>query len=229
MGAADIGIRILRFLAKGLVSFLLVMLLYFIAALIGSVIPVNTMQPKDGKITIYLRTNGVHTDFIFPLENDIMDWEEFIPSETIPSKTAVFRYISFGWGDLQFYQETKSWSDLRFPVAFQAVFAESPSALHVTLEPAVRMATPVVEINITEEQYKKLVEYVLFTFKKKPSGRPVAIEGLHYNQHDAFFHAKGSLHFFYTCNTWINDGLKHADLRACLWTPFDEGIFYQYN
>lgn len=229
MGAADIGIRVLTFLAKGLLSFLLVMLLYFISAIIGSVIPVNTVQPENGKITIYLRTNGVHTDFIFPLENEVMDWQEFIPSETVPSKTAVFKYISFGWGDLKFYQETKEWSDLRFPVAFQAVFLESPSALHVTLEPAIRMTKPVVAVDVTKEQYRKLVEYVLAAFQKDGSGNPNPVEGLHYNQHDAFFHAKGSLHFFYTCNTWINNGLKHANLRACLWTPFDEGIFYQYN
>ena len=229
MGAADVGIKIVRFLAKGLFSLLLIMLVYLVVALIGSVIPVNTNQPENGNITIYLRTNGVHTDFIFPLENQVMDWQEFIPPETIPSKTAVFRYISFGWGDLEFYQETEDWSDLRFPVAFQAVFLESPSALHVTLEPALRMTKPVVKIVVTKEQYKKLVEYVRSTIKKDDSGSPNPVEGLHYNQHDAFFHAKGSLHFFYTCNTWINDGLKSAGLRACLWTPFDEGIFYQYN
>ena len=228
MGAADTGIRVVRFLAKGLLSFLLVMLLYFIAALVGSIIPVNTAQPEDGRITIYLRTNGVHTDFIFPIENEVMDWQDFIPAETIPSKEANFRFISFGWGDLEFYKETEAWSDLRFPVAFQAVFLESPSALHVTLEPAVRLEMPAVGVDISKAQYEKLVEYVLFAFQKDFSGTPSVVEDLHYNQHDAFFHAKGSLHFFYTCNTWINDGLKYAGLRACLWTPFDDGIFYQY-
>lgn len=229
MKATDIGIKVLEFLAKALLSFLLVMLLYFVAAVAGSVIPVNTSQPKDGNVTIYLRTNGVHTDFIFPVRNKIMDWEELIPSGTILSKTATFQYISFGWGDLKFYKETEEWSDLRFPVAFQAVFLKKPSALHVTFEPAIRMTKPVVAVNITEKQYKKLVEYVHATFKTDNAGNPNPVEGLHYNQHDAFFHANGSLHFFYTCNTWVNDGLKHADLRACLWTPLDEGIFYQYR
>ena len=229
MEAADVGIKVVRFLAKGLLSFLLVMLLYIVVALIGSVIPVNTRQPEDGKISIYLRTNGVHTDFVFPLKNEVMDWQEFIPPEAVLSKTTTFRFIYFGWGDLEFYQETEAWSDLRFPVGFQAVFLESPSALHVTLEPAVRLNQPTIKVDVTKEQYEKLVEYVYAAFQKDGFGRPNAVEGLHFNQHDAFFHAKGSLHFFYTCNTWINDGLKYAGLRACLWTPFDEGIFYQYN
>ncbi len=229
MKAADIGIKVMEFLAKALLSFLLVMLLYFVAAVIGSVIPVNTTQPEDGNITMYLRTNGIHTDFIFPVENEIMDWKEVIPLETIPSETTTYGYISFGWGDLKFYRETVEWSDLRFPVAFQAVFLENPSALHVTLEPTIRREKSVVAIDITEEQYKKLVEYVHATFKTDNAGNVNPVEGLHYNRHDAFFHANGSLHFFYTCNTWVNDGLKYTNLRACLWTPLDEGIFYQYR
>ena len=228
MDAAEAGIKIVRFLAKGLLSFLLVMLVYFVAALLGSIIPVNTDQPDDGEITIYLRTNGVHTDFILPLENEVMAWQEFIPLETILSKRGNFRYISFGWGDLKFYRETEAWSDLRFPVAFQAVFLHSPSALHVTLEPTVRLEMPAVAVKVTNQQYEKLVKYILFNFEKDFAGNPKPVEELHYNQHDAFFHAKGSLHFFYTCNTWVNDGLKAAGLRACLWTPFDDGIFYQY-
>ena len=228
MEAAKAGIKIVRYLAKALLSFLLVMLVYFVAALIGSVIPVNTDQPKDGEISIYLRTNGVHTDFILPLENEVMAWQDFIPPESTLSKRANFEYISFGWGDLEFYKETEAWEDLRFPVAFQAVFLKKPSALHVTFEPIVRLEMPAVKVNITKEQYEKLVQYVLFSFEKDMAGKPKPVKDLHYNQNDAFFHAKGSLHFFYTCNTWVNDGLKAAGLRACLWTPFDDGIFYQY-
>lgn len=228
MGVADAGIKVVRVLAKALLSFLLVMLVYFIVALIGSIIPVNTDQPRDGEITIYLRTNGVHTDFILPVENEIINWKEFIPTTAILSKRGNFKYISFGWGDLEFYQQTEEWSDLRFPVAFQAVFLESPSALHVSLEPAIRLEMPAVAVQVTKEQYQRLVEYIVFSFEKDFAGHPKPVEGLHYNQHDAFFHAKGSLHFFYTCNTWVNDGLKYAGLRACLWTPFDDGIFYQY-
>ena len=62
-------VRIIKFFTKGLLAFLLAMLLYFVAALIGSVIPVNTDRVPGGDITIFLRTNGVHTDFIFPVEN----------------------------------------------------------------------------------------------------------------------------------------------------------------
>ncbi len=33
----------------------------------------------------------------------------------------------------------------------------------------------------------------------------------------------------YTCNTWTNNALKVAGQKACLWTPLEAGIFYQYG
>lgn len=228
MGAADVAIKVLRFLGKGLLSFLLVMLLYFVAALIGSAIPVNTDQPEYGDITIYLRTNGVHTDYVFPVKTEVIDWTEVVDPETILSTKENFRFISFGWGDLEFYKNTPEWADLEFPVAFQAVFLESPSALHVQYQENIRLHQPAVPVEVTKEQYERLVTHVLNTFKRDVSRNVRPVENLHYNQHDAFFHAWGSLHFFYTCNTWVNEGLKKSGLRACLWTPFDDGIFFQY-
>lgn len=222
-------IRILKFIAKGLLSLLLLMFLYLVAAIIGSAIPVNLEQPNDGEITIYLRTNGVHTSFIFPLENDIIDWKKYAdPTQTL-SKRSDFRYVSFGWGDLEFYQKTPEWDDLTFPVAFQAVFLSKPSALHVEFFDVIRFDRPTVPVIITREQYKALSEYVKNSFKLNGFGNVQTVSGLHYDQHDNFYLANRSLHFFYTCNTWVNNGLKSANLRACLWTPFDEGIFFQYR
>lgn len=222
-------IRILKFIAKGLLSLLLLMIIYLVAAIIGSAIPVNTNQSEDGDITIYLRTNGVHTSFIFPLENDIIDWKNFTdPSHTL-SKNADFRYVSFGWGDLEFYRKTPEWNDLQFPVAFQAVFLSKPSALHVEFIENIRFDQPTLPVKITRSQYEDLSEYVINSFQKDSFGEVQQVEDLHYDRFDAFYRAKKSLHFFNTCNTWVNNGLKSANLRACLWTPFDEGIFFQYR
>lgn len=222
-------IRLVKFISKGLLAFLLLMLMYFGAALIGSVIPVNSKPDYIGDITIYLRTNGVHTDFIFPIENEIMDWKTLVDPDHSLSHIENTRYVSFGWGDLEFYQNTPQWSDLTFPVAFKAVFLATPSAMHVEFQQAVRMDQPTISLKINEQQYRDLAQYVANSFEKNGSGRANPIPDLHYKRNDAFYPATRSLHFFYTCNTWVNEGLKAADLRACLWTPFDEGIFYQYR
>lgn len=225
----ELLMKILKFLAKGLLSLLLLMFLYLVAAIVGSAIPVNTDQPQGGDITIYLRTNGVHTSFIFPLQNDIIDWTNYTdPTHTL-SKRSNFRYVSFGWGDLEFYRKTPEWNDLQFPVAFQAVFLSKPSALHVEFLDVIRFRQPTLPVNISYSQYEALSEYVINSFQKDQSGEVQQVKELHYDQTDAFYRAERSLHFFYTCNTWVNNGLKKANLRACLWTPFDEGIFFQYR
>ncbi|HXU27639.1 MAG TPA: DUF2459 domain-containing protein, partial [Bacteroidia bacterium] len=46
---------------------------------------------------------------------------------------------------------------------------------------------------------------------------------------DSFYEAVGVYGLFYTCNTWANNGLKYCGQKACLWTPFEKGIFYQYR
>ena len=222
-------IRIIHFFTKGILALLLLMLLYFVAAVIGSVIPVNSGEPDGGNVTIYLYTNGVHTDYIFPLKNEVMDWQQLIDPDHTQSKRGNFSYISFGWGDLEFYQNTPEWSDLTFPVAFKAVFLPTPSAMHVQFRRTPRLMEPVIALEISEDQYRGLVEYVSESFENDTPGALKPIPDLHYNQYDVFYPAERSLNFFYTCNTWVNNGLKKAGLRACLWTPFDDGIFYQYR
>jgi uncharacterized protein (TIGR02117 family) len=224
----DLMIRFVRFLLKGLLGFLLVMLLYFVAALIGSIIPVNRSQPEVGEITIYLRTNGVHTDLVLPVKNELMDWSKIIDPELTLSKKSDFQYIAFGWGDLEFYRNTPEWDDLTFPVAFQAVFLRHPSAMHVEYMGPLRVEQPYLPVQVSRQQYSDLSEYVLKSFKTNASGKIQPVKDLHYNRNDIFYLANRSVHFFYTCNTWVNSGLKKAGLRACLWTPFDDGIFYQY-
>ena len=50
-----------------------------------------------------------------------------------------------------------------------------------------------------------------------------------YGNSDAFYDATGSYSLFHTCNSWTNNALKAAGMKASVWTPFDKGIFHQYK
>ena len=54
--------------------------LYLLAALIGSLVPVNRgwSEPDQGT-TIYLADNGVHADLILPVMAQGLDWAPLIP------------------------------------------------------------------------------------------------------------------------------------------------------
>jgi uncharacterized protein (TIGR02117 family) len=215
---------------KSMAAGLAAVILYFLVAVIFSFIPVNRnfKQPQEG-VTIYLLTNGVHTDFVLPVQNQLYDWEKIISRKHITGDNSKAQYVAFGWGDKGFYLNTKTWDDLKFSTAFNALFHLSTSAIHVTWYPPLHESESCRKIRISEEQYRILVEYIIRSFQTDDQGAAKVIVGAHYWDDDSFYEAKGSYSLFYTCNTWVNDGLKKARLPACLWTPFDRFIFQKYK
>lgn len=83
---------------------------------------------------------------------------------------------------------------------------------------------------ISKDQYKRLIKYIQQYFKRDEKGNLInIITSNTYGENDSFYEAKGTYQLFFTCNTWVNSALKNAGLKACLWTPFQQGIFNQYK
>ena len=55
-------------------------LAYLLAALVGALVPVNAgwREPPQGT-TIYLVSNGIHTDLILPEDAQGLDWRPVVP------------------------------------------------------------------------------------------------------------------------------------------------------
>ncbi len=218
-------------IGKTLGVLVIAILTYFIVAIILSYIPVNKSfrQPFQNGITIYLITNGVHTDFALPLQNQVKDWNQVISRSHVTGNTSKAQYVAFGWGDKGFYLNTKTWGDLKFSTAFKALFHLSTSAIHVTWYNQLYESESCQKVVISEDQYRILVEHISQSFKTDQQGVAKVIGGAHYWDDDAFYEANGSYSLFYTCNTWVNEGLKKAELPACFWTPFDRFILRKYK
>lgn len=200
------------------------------AAVVGWMVPINKgNEGTTGEVKVYVRTNGVHTSLIMPVNTPEHDWNERVHPGMTAMKKQDFKYVSFGWGDLEFYKHTPEWSDLSLPIAFRALFLESPSALHVHFYDRVREDENTFSILLTREEYSDLVEYIEKSFEYDQAGNTRPVPNLHYTDNDLFYRARRSMHLFYTCNSWANNALKYAGLRAALWTPFDKGIFFQYR
>ena len=206
-------------------------LLYLIAAYLLSTISVNKnkIQSTNNTVEIYILSNGVHTDIVVPVKNQYIDWSQEIKFEQTASKDSLLQYLAFGWGDKGFYLQTPNWSDLKFSTAFKAMFYLGKSALHTTFYKEMNENESCVKIKISNEEYKQLTEYLKQSFKRDTAGNIIHIENHNYGNHDAFYEANKVYGLFYTCNTWTNNGLKYCNQKACLWTPFDKGIFYQYR
>jgi uncharacterized protein (TIGR02117 family) len=225
----------LRKVVKGTLKisgiFLLLVAVYFLSAFALSSIPVNAdfKECEKEAVEIHILTNGVHTDLVLPYRNQYMDWSKWVnPSQTKSGDSSAVN-VAFGWGDKGFYLETKTWDELKLSTACKAVFYLGSSAMHVSFYQKLRETSSCRKICVSKENYLKLVQYISQRFETDSMGLPRQIVGASFTNHDAFYDAKGKYSLFYTCNTWANEGLKSAGLKACYWTAFKGGIFDQYD
>jgi uncharacterized protein (TIGR02117 family) len=221
------SLKTLGWAILGLISFLV---LYVVAALSISKISVNAdVAQKDKAIEIFILSNGVHTDIVVPVKNELKDWSKEIRFHQTKSKDSLVNYVAFGWGDKGFYLNTPEWSDLKASTALNAAFGLSSSAMHTTFYKNMQENASCKKIKISAEEYQKLVTYISESFECDSSKRVQWISNYSYGKRDAFYEAKGSYNLFYTCNTWANNALKIANQKASLWTVTDTGIFCHYQ
>lgn len=208
-----------------------IIVLYGLMAYLLPFIEISAKDDGEKKeIPIYIYTNGVHTDIVMPVKNDMQDWSTKIPFANTKSKKTDYNYIGVGWGDKGFYLDTPTWADLKFSTAFKAAFWLGESAMHCTYYKTMTEADDCKIIMISRSQYKKLVQFVDDKFDKDQNGNFILIPtNAVYSDNDAFYDAQGKYSFLYTCNTWSNDALKAAGQKAAFWTPTDAGIFQHYK
>lgn len=203
---------------------------YVGSAFVLSRISVAKTQPQASPdVLVYLHSNGVHTDIVVPVRSPQMDWSQLLPYSNIPSGDATLPYLAFGWGDKGFYLDTPTWADLKFSTAFVAAFWLGSSAMHATYLPSLAPGPDTVPLHLSKDEYARLIAYIQNSFRYDAAGRAQHIKGHSYAQNDAFYEAHGVYSFLYTCNTWTNNALKASGQKACLWTPAESGILYQYG
>lgn len=218
------------FLLKSILGFVVFIILYVLAAVGLSRITVNTDQKdKKEEVTIYILSNGVHTDIVVPVRNNIYDWSKQIKFSHTKAKDSSATYLAMGWGDKGFYLNTPTWGDLKFSTAFKAATGLSTSAMHCTFYHSLKENSKCKKISISKEDYKKLISYIKGSFVMSKNTISKIDTKAVYGNNDAFYEAKGSYNLFFTCNTWANDALKAAHQKAAFWTPYEEGIFVHYE
>ena len=217
--------------------------LYILIAFGISYVPVNTAfencdntkNKSKTCVEVFLLTNGVHTDIVVPAKNGIKDWRNTINTAATKTDHSSTKFVAFGWGDKGFYLETPTWNDLKASTAFNALFYLGNATMHTTFysKEELQENASCKRILISKASYQKLINFIENSFKMAENGDYQLIlkdKNPHsYGNDDIFFEAKGAYSLFYTCNTWTNNALKAADMKACLWTLFDKPILAKYQ
>jgi uncharacterized protein (TIGR02117 family) len=222
--------RILKITGKTLLGVVCFLLLYLGSAWLLSRIAINREADTTDEVTIYILTNGVHTDIVVPARNEQMDWTKEVRYTYTRGQDTTLPYLAMAWGAKGFYLQTPTWADLKFSVAFKAAFGLSTSAMHTTYYAAMRESASCKRIGISKTQYARLAAFIIGSFRHDPDGHFIHINtSANYGSSDAFYEGIGRYNLFYTCNTWANSALKHGGQKCCLLTIFDTGIFLKYE
>jgi uncharacterized protein (TIGR02117 family) len=222
--------RAFKIIGLSIGAFVALILIYLAFAFCLSRMTVNSDVKSKDEVTIYILTNGVHTDIVVPVKTEQIDWSHYIKFENTVANDQTAKLLALGWGDKGFYLETPTWDDLKASTAFKAAFGLSSSAVHATFYKSLKENSQCKSIHISKVEYQKLVGYIRESLALSDDGNPLLIKTTaNYGKNDAFYEAAGSYSVFHTCNTWTNNSLKSCGQKASVWTPFDTGIFCHYK
>lgn len=210
-----------------LAALLAVPALYLLAALAGSLIPVNRgwTEPAQGT-TIYLADNGIHVDIIMPVKAQGLDWTPLLPRRDFAAVDPGAAWIAFGAGEKRVYLDTPTWWDIT-PRTIWSALTGGERVMHVEYVPSPSYA--VRELRLRPEEYRRLWAAVRADFALDRRGRPQRIEHAGYGPADAFYRATGKASALRTCNSWAAGRLRLAGVRTSLWPPFAQGLVWRYR
>ena len=208
-------------LSKYLLIFVIVFVVFVLGYLFFAwLLSYFTTHPKKvscaNKKTVYASSNGVHMDLI--MHRDLIDADFLAQLNNIEGR----EYIAIGWGDKGFYLYTPSWAELKVSTALIAGFLPSETIMHVTHYQSVDAKWKTIEL--CDSQLKEMKKFIADSFKKDAVNRIQILEGAGFSENDFFYQAHGNYTCLYTCNIWVNQALKKAQVRTALWSPFDKGI-----
>ena len=197
--------------------------IYLVAALIGSLTPVNRgwIEPEQG-MTVYIADNGIHADIVMPVKALGLDWAQFVPRSDVPSTD----WIAFGSGEERVYLNTPTWWNITPDTVWSALTGGN-RVMHVEYVPGPEYA--VREIRLRPEEYRRLWSAIRADFTLDQKGRPVRLSHSGYGCCDAFYRAQGKESAVRTCNSWVARWLRLAGVKTSLWPPFANGLTWRYR
>jgi uncharacterized protein (TIGR02117 family) len=223
--------RIARWVARIALGIVAIPTAYVAAAVLLGLVPANVAwHPPDQGITIYVRTNGVHTGILMPARNRYMDWRPYAPGADLADpRWGNANYVAIGYGNRDFYLNTPTWADLSVRTAALALLGRGSSLLHVEHVHDPEPDAWQRPIKLRPAEYRRLVAFIRPRFRRDAAGHTIPLVGRGYGPNDMFYEANGGYSFILTCNEWTGRALRAAGVRTGLWTPLSQGVMWRLD
>ncbi|MBD2776013.1 TIGR02117 family protein [Iningainema tapete] len=200
-----------------------------VLAAIGALLPRKWSQEskRDCNLKICVANTGIHTNIIVPTKNQVFDWHGYLTIKKIGvDNVKDYNYLSFGWGDRDFYLSTPTLADLQLSTTLKALFLPTPSVIYIKGYQLIPDDLEVKCVNISNKNYLKLINYIQTSFQVDAKGRQIRIANGH-TENAGFYTAIGSYSILRNCNSWTAEGLREADINTPVWDGFSYPIMWQ--
>jgi uncharacterized protein (TIGR02117 family) len=216
-----------KWVGRALTLLLAVPAMYLVAALAGSLVPVNRSwtEPAQGT-TVYLADNGIHVDLIMPIAAQGLDWTRVVPPGDFEAIDPNAGLIAFGSGEERVYLNTPTWWDIT-PRTVWSALTGGRRVMHVQYVASPSYALR--EIRLRPEEYRRLWATVRSDLALDPQGRVQRLAHPGYGPTDAFFRAVGKESAVRTCNSSVAKWLRLAGVKTGSWPPFAQGLVWRYR
>lgn len=217
---------------KRIFSYLLLGKLFLIILLVvGYFTPVincNTTQEKCN-YSICIINDGMHINIVIPVKNDLVNWEEFINiSDLGKDAIANYKYLTFGWGDRDFYIQTPTLAEFNLITASKALFLPTPSTILVQGFSEIPRYQETKCVKVTQTDYLQLIQFIQKTFQLNSQNEPIRIANGH-SSNSGFYAANGNYSIGKTCNNWVAEALKKANVDTPLWAGLSSAVMLHFK
>lgn len=202
---------------------LLIIGLYFLAALVGSAIPANSgWRAAESGIPLFVETNGVHVSLIVPMAAAGEDLSDLIRPDHLDDPDLYGTHAMIGWGHRGVYRNARTWGDVRSGDIGSAIIGSKDTTLHIYHLTDPRPAPHRKRFLVSERQYRSIIASIRSTFRLDPNGQSRAYPA--YAPDNLFYDSKGHYSAYTTCNEWTGKVLRKAGVAMGIWTPMPGGV-----
>lgn len=181
---------------------------------------------SDCTYPVYVsNVNQFHAELIVPVTTADFDWRSHLNLAQLGPTASTYRYLSFGWGDRQFFMK----GSFDLISIFDALLLSGPSTMHVWghTDEITRLSSQfeVKQIWLSRAEYLKLVRFINGSFRRTAQASVQYIRpGLYSNS--GFYEAVGSYSILQTCNTWTAEALQKANVNTPTWSALAPAVMH---
>lgn len=198
--------------------------LFLLALIIGGIVPVNPVwqEPSAGH-EIFVETNGVHSGVIIPRRGPGYDLSDLFARDHLVEPQLYGTHIAVGWGEANFYRNTRTWAELDMGRTWAALTGSSDTVLHVRHLYRPR-AFPYYRRSVTVDAaaLKTIADGIRAQVVRDSLGEVEVTPA--YARNDLFYRSRGTYSLANSCNVWTGRLLADAGLRVGIWPVLDGGV-----